>query len=177
MVTGRSPESAKAYKRLQRKVKRYMELREELQVAGKIPVEPDGAARATCRPTGDERVPASAQGEQPLPHLIGQAVRNGWAVPEEKKPQLVDEMTGIIDDPEESNKVKVAAFNALRQADQSQWERDHPKEGETSKTPVTVNISVETIERREDIKLIEVQSGIGEQDHTGVPEAARLPEQ
>lgn len=128
-----SPDYIKARRRLQRRKKRYMELREELMEAGEIPVEPSGAIR-------DERVDPAKQKDQPLPALVGEAVRRGWAVPEAKKPVLVDEMTAIIDDPEESNKVKVAAFNALRQADQSQWERDNPKEDKAAPGVTVLNV-------------------------------------
>lgn len=133
----RSPEATKRYKQLQRHKKRYMELREELQLAGVIPVEPDGAIR-------DERVDPDEQGEQSLPALTGEAIRRGWAVPEERKPRLVDELVGILDDPEESAKVKVAAFNALRQADQAQYERDNP--GSKGELPSAININVVTVE-------------------------------
>ena len=134
----KTPESVKKRKRLQRHKMRYMELREELQIAGVIPTEPAGATR-------DERVNPASQTSQVLPALTAEAIRKGWAVPEEKKPQLVDEMVKIVDDPEESNKVKVAAFNALRQADQHQHERDNPskKDGGDNPTEVNVNIIVD----------------------------------
>jgi hypothetical protein len=135
-----SPASTRDRKKLQRHKKRYMELREELQLAGEIPTEPEGAIR-------DERVDPASQGTQPLPALTGQAARNGWAVPDEKKPALVDELIDIIDDPDESNKVKVAAFNALRQADDSQWDRDHPKEDDkTSRGVTTLNVNIVNVE-------------------------------
>ena len=132
----RTPEAVKAYRKRQRRIRRYMELREELQLSGDIPVEPDGATFTRARPNGDERVDPATQTEQALPAIITQAIRQGWAVPEEKKPVLVDEMIGIIDDPEEANKVKVAAFNALRQADQHQYERDHPENAKLTGTTV-----------------------------------------
>ncbi len=140
-----SQQASQDRKKLQRHKKRYMELREELQLAGEIPTEPEGAIR-------DERVPPESQSDQPLPKLVGTAIRRGWAVPEEKKPALVEELIGIIDDPEAQAKAKIAAFNALRQADDSQWERDHPKE-EKGSGNVVVNISVETIEKSEVMQL------------------------
>jgi hypothetical protein len=101
--------------------RKYARLREECQLAGIIPTVPEGAVR-------NERVDPALQQEQPLPELIAQAVRHGWAVPEECKPGLVDELQAIVDNPEMPAKVKVAAFNALRLADKDQYERDHPEE-------------------------------------------------
>lgn len=134
-----TPESERRRKQLQRRKKRYMELREELTLAGVIPTEPAGAIR-------DERVDPATQGGQALPALIGEAIRKGWAVPEEKKPGFVDELGAIIENPEESNKVKVAAFNALRMADKDQWERDHPEVGTTEKGPTTLNVNIVNVD-------------------------------
>lgn len=133
-----SPEATKRRKQQQRKYRRYMELRDELQTSGVIPVEPSGAKRS-------ERVDPATQSEQKLPELIPQAIRKGWAVPEEKKPALVDEMVAIVDDREESNKVKVAAFNALRMADRSQWEQENPVEaGKAKGGASTVAVSIQS---------------------------------
>ncbi len=97
-------------RKLQRHKRRFMELREELMLAGEIQVEPSGAIR-------DERVDPADQSAQALPALISEAVRRGWNVPEGKKPQLIDEMIEVVENPEESAKNKIAAFNALRTAD------------------------------------------------------------
>lgn len=137
-----TPEAVKRRKQLQRKKRRYMELRDELETLGLIPVEPTGAVVGAVRPDGTDRVDPATQGEQHLPALVGQAVRNGWAVPEEKKPRLVDEMVAIVDNPEESNKVKVAAFNALRQADQHQYERDNPEAKRGGGEPVQLSVNI-----------------------------------
>jgi hypothetical protein len=120
----------------QRKRERYQKLREDLQLSGDIPVVPEGAIR-------DERVPTSGQGEQHLPQLVGRAVRKGWAVPEERKPGLIDELMTIIDNPEVPEKVKVAAFQALRAADKDQYERDNP--GAVKKLAIgpPVNVSLQ----------------------------------
>lgn len=147
----RTPDAEKERKRKQRRLKRYMELREELQLAGVIPVEPGGTKHG-------EQVDPELQGTQHLPQLTGEAARRGWAVPEDKKPGLVDELTAIVDDPEESNKVKVAAFNALRQADQNQWERDNQKDGKDVVT-TAINISVVTVETSQQAIDVEVVSG------------------
>ncbi len=120
-------------KKLQRHKMRYMELREELQLAGEIPTEPSGAIR-------DER----AQSEDaPQPALVAEAIRKGWKVPEERKQGYIEELGAVIDNPEQPAKVKVAAFNALRMADKDQWEREHPEED--AKQPVAVNIQVVNI--------------------------------
>jgi hypothetical protein len=78
------------------------------------------------------------------PKLIETAIKSGWAVPEEIKPELIQEMVAIVtDDTEEvSDKTKVAAFRALLTADQHQHERDNPQV--KSKSGGTVNVSVQT---------------------------------
>lgn len=65
------------------------------------------------------------------------AFQRGWATPPELKQDLVDEMVKIVTDPDMKTKDRVAAFNALRVADQSQWERDHPVESGKSKGGVS----------------------------------------
>lgn len=81
-----------------------------------------------------------------MPELTGMAARRGWAVPDERKVVLVDELVGIVTNPEMPDKVKVAAFNALRQADQAQYDRDHPEDARKAKgtSTSTVNVSVQT---------------------------------
>lgn len=98
----------------------YAKAREEAQLLDIIPTTPEGAVRP-------ERVDPATQADVAAPELIGQAIRNGWAVPEARKPDLVDELIRILDSLEAPDKVKVAAFNALRMADQAQYERDHPE--------------------------------------------------
>lgn len=70
--------------------------------------------------------------------------RGGWATPEDVKESLVEMMMGIVQDPDLKPKDRVAAFNALRVADQSQWERDHPVESGKAKggSTSTVNNNV-----------------------------------
>jgi hypothetical protein len=41
---------------------------------------------------------------------------------------LVDEMGRLLHDPETPARAKIAAFTALRKADQAQWERDRLEE-------------------------------------------------
>lgn len=125
----------KKRKTRQRLKERYAKKREDAQLAGVIDTVAEGAVR-------DERVSPAAQGEQPLPELIGTAIRNGWAVPESKKPALVNEMIGIIEDPEMPGAVKVMAHNALRAGDKDQWERDNPELAGKTKGGVKVGVQV-----------------------------------
>lgn len=154
---GKHP-TTKGRKARQRKVKRYMKDREDLQVAGRIPVDKEGAVRR-------EDVDPSSQGEQPLPGLIGRAVRRGWAVPDEKKPALVDELCGIVQDPEMDAVPKVMAYNALTKAEQLQWERDHPDEAGRSKGGVKVGVQVNnnpvSAEIAQIIQAVEAQKNVG----------------
>ncbi len=133
----RKPKPTKPATNRKNKVKaRYAKAREEAQLAEVIPTTPDGAVR-------DERVPLSAQSGPPLTGIIIQAIRNGWATSDEIKPQLVEEMVKIVLDPYMRVKDKTAAFNALRMADQTQWERDHPEEAGKARGGAT-NVSIQT---------------------------------
>lgn len=109
----------KAQKARQRAKAKYAKAREKAQQLGIIETTPDGAVR-------DERVDPSTQGEQTFPVLDRQAVRKGWAVPEERKPALVERISSVVEDPEAKDRDRVAAFNALQKADRDQWERDNP---------------------------------------------------
>ncbi len=114
---------------------RYAHAREDAQLQGLIPTTPEEALTP-------ERVPGSAQGNQPLPELIAEAIRRGWNVPSGMKPHMVDELVQIVLSADMPAKAKIASFNALRMADESQWERDHPelKDGDKRNMPTTVNI-------------------------------------
>ena len=70
------------------------------------------------------------------------APKRGWATPEDVKEDLVDQMMRIVEDPDAKAKDRVAAFNALRVADQSQWERDHPVESGKSKGGGTSQVNI-----------------------------------
>lgn len=111
-------EGKKKRKARQHKRKLFQLIREDLQLSGDIPVMPEGGLRP-------ERVDPAKQSEQSLPQLTNRAIRNGWSVPEEKKPKLVDELLEIVGSQSEPAKVKVAAFNALVKADQVQNDRDN----------------------------------------------------
>lgn len=117
--------------------RRYQSAREEAQLAGIEPTVPEGALEP-------ERVPGSAQGSQPLPELVARAIRRGWAVDDGMKPHLVDELVAIVMSDEMPSKAKIAAFNALRMADQHQYERDEPdkKGGEGTTVNVVNNVAL-----------------------------------
>lgn len=89
-----------------------------------------------------EQVNPAMQSDAPIPGLIESAIRQGWAVPDHKKPDLVDELIKILDDPEASQKVKVAAFNALRMADQQEYERRYPQAKSSGKGDVHIHGNV-----------------------------------
>lgn len=120
-------------KTMQNLQRRYADLRERAQLAGLIHTEPEGAVR-------NEKVETK---DKPQPKLIETAIRSGWAVPDEIKPELVAEMTAIVTDDSEdtSDKTKVAAFRALLAADQAQHDRDNPQQ---KKGGTEVNVSVQT---------------------------------
>lgn len=150
MKRGKHP-TTRRRKQSQRRVKRYMELREDLQVAGRIPVEPAGAVR-------DERVNPSTQSE-PADHL-GLAVvaaRNNWATPDEVKPNVVDNLGriatgaagetvigegGKVISTGPSLKTQVYAAKVLAELDQIEYERQHPEEAGKAKGATKVNVGV-----------------------------------
>jgi hypothetical protein len=96
---------------------RYAHAREDAQLTALIPTTPEEALTP-------ERVDPSVQSEQRFPALIGRAIRQGWAVPDERKPGYVDELAEVLEDPEAAAVAKVMAFNALLKGDQLQHERD-----------------------------------------------------
>lgn len=79
---------------------------------------------------------------QPTEVVPISSLKRGWATPPEIKSDLVDEMVRIVQDPDIKTKDRVAAFNALRVADQSQWERDHPVESGKSKGGSTSSVNI-----------------------------------
>ncbi len=115
----------------QRLFKRFVKAREEAQLIGLIPTEPAGAVR-------NERVDPATQESQPLPRLDMQAIRRGWATPEEKKPVIVDALIQLITNVNIDPRVLVQAARTLNQADKDQWERDNPDEaGRAAGAPQT----------------------------------------
>jgi hypothetical protein len=122
----------------QRKVKHYMELREELQVAGRIPVEPVGAVR-------NERVNPASQPDVEIPSLVLTAVRDNWATPASKKPLVVDRLVEMVLSDETKPGTALYAAKVLHEIDKEQHERDHPelkKDSEQGTTQVNVGIDL-----------------------------------
>lgn len=101
----------------QKAIVQYTKARETLQLAGILETLPAGAVR-------DERVDPATQATPALPALDRMAINRGWATPDEKKPQVVDRLLAIIQDPRSSPSEIIAAARALLAADQRQWERD-----------------------------------------------------
>lgn len=117
---------------------RYAKAREDAQLAGLISTTPEEALKP-------ERVDPSTQSSQPLSELVAQAIKKGWAVEDGMKPHLIQEMVDIVMDVNMPAKAKITAFNALRMADQSQWDRDHPEVKPTAKGATgAIAISVQT---------------------------------
>lgn len=112
-----SKPSGRKRKRKEQTKERYQRAREDAQLEGVIPTSPEGASKP-------ERIEPSSQSIQRFPELIGLAIRRGWAVPDEKKPGLVDEMVDVVHDMDAAAVAKVMAFKALAQGDQLQHERD-----------------------------------------------------
>lgn len=104
----------------QLRLKRYTKAREDVQLHGDIETVPVGAVR-------NEVVDPISQGFQPLPGLIGMAVRNGYETPEEMKVKQVDELHHIATNREIEPHVRIAAIRTAVMADKDQWERDHPE--------------------------------------------------
>ncbi len=152
-------------KKKQRLRAQYSAIREEAQLAGVIPTTPEGAVR-------NEVVDPKTQSEQVFPSLVSGAIRRGWAVPEEKKPVLVDEMIAVVEDVEQSSKTRIAAFNALRLADTTQYERDHPEEAGKAKGgggSVSVQANIQAV------AVIRQMVEAGEVGHIGAVSKLPLP--
>ncbi len=166
--------STKNRNRKQKVKETYAKAREDAQLVGVIPTEPVGAVR-------DERVPQCAQTNQSLPALIAQAIRKGWATEDAKKPELVDELVSIVLNPDMPPGKKVAAFNALRMADESQWKRDNP-EVDSARGSFVLNVNVvqvESVPARDDaVVILQAEAVVADgnqQDHRGLPEAVAVP--
>lgn len=164
------PTTSRRHKRQETK-KRYSEAREDAQLQGLIPTTPEGAIKP-------EPVSPSVQGNQPMSELIAQAIRKGWAVPENRRPELIDEMIAIVLDNELPAKAKIAAFNALRMADQTQYERENPEAAGKAKGPtingvptggmVAINVSVQSNKLAVNVLREHFESELGKGE-TGIP--------
>ena len=164
----------KKRKSRQRKRKLYQKIREDLQLSGDIPTAPEGAIRS-------EVVSPSVQSNQPLPELIAQAIKKGWAVEDGMKPHLVDELVGIVMSGDMPSKAKIAAFNALRMADETQWDRDRGID-KNENGPFMLNINVVAVDSNRpqpksvEHQLVEVTTVVSgsKQDLESVREAATV---
>lgn len=143
-MASKKPTDGKQPKRSTRRNKRqgvkakFAKVREEAQLLGIIETTPEGAVR-------NEVVDPATQGSQPLPGLVGKAIRNGWATPEHKKAEIVDELIGIVTGEETDPFVKVSAARVLQQGDKDQWERDNPElSGKSKGGGVKVEVNNQT---------------------------------
>jgi hypothetical protein len=90
-AVARPKKSRQKRKARQRIANRYQKAREDAQLAGLIETLPAGAVRS-------ERVDPKFQGSQPLPGLIGQAVRKRWDTSDEMAKRQVEELFQISTD-------------------------------------------------------------------------------
>ena len=134
----------------------YAITRENAQLAGIIPVTPEGAVR-------DERVDTRLQGCQQLPKLVQQALRDNWSVPDIAKAAIIGSLLQpfytqdtIVD--ANGNTVVVPPNRALlmelaktlKMLDNVQYERDNPELAARAKggnVSVQTNIAAATIIR------------------------------
>lgn len=132
----------------QRVKDRYAHAREDAQLAGLIPTTPEEALKS-------ERVDPALQGEQQLPGLVRQALREDWSVPDAAKPRIVGALLepffgGDVVLDKDGNQIVVAPDrNLLKEnakvlgtLDQRQWERDHPVEAGKAKGAINVSQTV-----------------------------------
>lgn len=109
----------------------YAKVREEAQLQGLIPTTPEGAVR-------DEKVKPSTQTAQDTTALDRAAINQGWRVPEDQKPKVIQRLLDKLDDPEITPAATALVVSTLVKADQIQHERDNPEVAK-GKTGVTVN--------------------------------------
>jgi hypothetical protein len=113
---------------------RYSKAREEAQLHGIIPTSPEGALR-------DERVSAQTQSKQDTSGLERKAINSGWAVPEEKKPEIVERLIEKVTNPGASAKEVALNARVLLMADKEQWERDNIEEARKRAGGSNVNLA------------------------------------
>jgi hypothetical protein len=121
----RKPKPTKPAAHRKKKIKaRYSKAREDAQLAGVVPTTPDGAVR-------DERVDPATQEDGAsalLAGLVTQALREGWAVPDDVKPKIVDELSAPFYEEGTDPMLLVRLVKVLLLLDQTQWERDRAEE-------------------------------------------------
>ena len=141
--------TSKNRKAMQRKVERFMKDREDLMLAGRIAIIPEGAVR-------DERVDPRSQEEQRTDSLDRQAILKGWAVSEEGKRKVIERLLEpfyeepVTMEDKDGNPVVIPPDRQLLKenakvlviADKNQWERDHPKEAGQARGSINVSQQV-----------------------------------
>src|SRR5438270_6182508 len=116
--------TSKARRRRQKLKWNYARFREDCQLFGIIETTPEGAVR-------DEVAPVAP--DPPLPHLVRAAIKNNWPTPDCNKPAIVDSLIAPFYDPAADPALLVKCFRVLFLLDQTQYERDHRKEGGKAK--------------------------------------------
>lgn len=160
----KTPESIKKRRKLQRMKQRYMELRDELETLGEIPVEPAGSIR-------DEKVPTAP--DPLLPEVVRQAVKEGWATPEPAKQHIVktllepfyNDITTMNEDGEvvqvpPSPKLLNELARTIAMLDKDQYDRNNPKDGkDDSKGATTFNFNINTkeVEKPKPIEMVDFE--------------------
>jgi len=148
-----SHRTTKARNRKQKLKATYGRVREEAQLQGIIPTTPEGAAKP-------ERVNPAVQSEQQFPRLVAEAVRNGWATPDEHKPKIVDALIepftkrDVVTAPDGSTYELPPDRHLLKEnakvlatLDKLQYERDHPKDDAQAQAgDVNINNQVNVVQ-------------------------------
>lgn len=128
---------------------RYSKVREDAQLAGVIPMTPEGAPRP-------EKVDPRLQGCQQLPEIVKQALKDNWSTPDAAKPAIVGALLGpffestvVLD--KDGNRVVIPPdpkllnelARTLRMLDQTQFARDNPEAAGKARGGTT-SVSVQT---------------------------------
>jgi hypothetical protein len=110
--------TSKARRRRQKLKRQYARLREDCQLEGIIETTPSDALR-------DERTPVAP--DPPFPHLVRQALREGWDVPNASKPKVVGDLLAAFYDREADPALLVRLARLLLLLDQLQYDINHPE--------------------------------------------------
>jgi len=153
--------SSKASRRMRRqKLKeKYAKTREEAQLAGLIPMTPEGAVR-------NEKVDPALQGAALLPELVRLALRNNWSTPDIAKPAIVANLLepfftrevgpdGVLLPPNRTQLIELA--KVLKLLDQTQYERDHPESKGGSISISLQNTLLATEVMRKSLEAVDVK--------------------
>jgi hypothetical protein len=121
-----------------------------------------------------EVVDPATQEEQAFPALDRKAVRQGWKVPDEMKPEVIDNLVAAVEMASADGDFKGVALNArvLLQADQIQYERDHPKETGEAKGCASVNV-IQQVDLADLLRRAEAQRNI-KHEYTSIASVSPL---